>query len=116
GWGARVGAFGSGKKAPVHGGEKAPPTASSTAAHTQGTGFRRVPFSKSSSLQIYARCRRVRKSKKRLNGASRCVELSSRQQLHQETPSARSCTCPLWVRSRHVQCKRPCPLYPRKRP
>src|SRR5262245_51728011 len=22
--------------------------------------------------------------------------------------------CPLWVKSRHVQCKRPCPLYPRK--
>src|SRR5215831_842914 len=24
--------------------------------------------------------------------------------------------CPLWVKSRHVQCNRPCPLYPRKRP
>ena len=23
--------------------------------------------------------------------------------------------CPLWVKSRHVQCNRPCPLYPRKR-
>src|SRR5215472_19230649 len=23
--------------------------------------------------------------------------------------------CPLWVISRHVHCKRPCPLYPRKR-
>ena len=22
--------------------------------------------------------------------------------------------CPLWVKSRHVQCKTPCPLYPRK--
>src|SRR5262249_9856646 len=24
--------------------------------------------------------------------------------------------CPLWVKSRHVQRKKPCPLYPRKRP
>jgi len=23
--------------------------------------------------------------------------------------------CPLWVRSRHVRCTRPCPLYPQKR-
>jgi hypothetical protein len=23
--------------------------------------------------------------------------------------------CPLWVKCRHVQCKRPCPLCPRKR-
>jgi len=23
--------------------------------------------------------------------------------------------CPLWVKSRHVQCKTACPLYPRKR-
>ena len=23
--------------------------------------------------------------------------------------------CPLWVKSRHVQCTKPCPLYPRKR-
>src|SRR5262249_8963092 len=23
--------------------------------------------------------------------------------------------CPLWVKSRHVQCTSPCPLYPRKR-
>src|SRR5262249_43423784 len=23
--------------------------------------------------------------------------------------------CPLWVKSRHMQCKRACPLYPRKR-
>src|SRR5215471_6994677 len=24
--------------------------------------------------------------------------------------------CPLWVRSRHMQCKGRCPLHPRKRP
>ena len=23
--------------------------------------------------------------------------------------------CPLWVKSRHSRCKKPCPLYPRKR-
>src|SRR5262249_53248344 len=23
--------------------------------------------------------------------------------------------CPLWVKSRHMQCKKSCPLYPRKR-
>ena len=23
--------------------------------------------------------------------------------------------CPLWVKSRHLQCKTACPLYPRKR-
>jgi len=23
--------------------------------------------------------------------------------------------CPLWVKSRHIQCTTPCPLYPRKR-
>ena len=24
-------------------------------------------------------------------------------------------SCPLWVKSRHLQCKKACPLYPRKR-
>src|SRR5262245_2765410 len=27
----------------------------------------------------------------------------------------RSDECPLWVKSRHMQCKTACPLYPRKR-
>src|SRR5262245_19304425 len=26
-----------------------------------------------------------------------------------------ACRCPLWVKSRHMQCKRACPLYPQKR-
>src|SRR5215510_11226230 len=34
----------------------------------------------------------------------------------QECPSRRwFCQCPLWVKSGHLQCKKACPLYPRKR-
>jgi hypothetical protein len=33
----------------------------------------------------------------------------------QRTPLKRHGQCPLWVKSRHLQCINPCPLYPRKR-
>src|SRR5262245_60063892 len=38
-----------------------------------------------------------------------------RETTHYHTERSRL-ACPLWVKSRHVQCKRACPLYPRKRP
>ena len=41
-----------------------------------------------------------------------CNSLHPPIEHRQETKSLR---CPLWVKSGHVQCKRPCPLYPRKR-
>ena len=44
--------------------------------------------------------------------------LRQRRLINQPTISATSVgrPCPLWVKSRHMQCKSPCPLYPRKRP
>ena len=32
-----------------------------------------------------------------------------------EGVGCKDCTCPLWVKSGHVQCKMACPLYFRKR-
>ena len=32
-----------------------------------------------------------------------------------DLPDLRAAPCPLWVKSRHVQCDSRCPLYPRKR-
>jgi hypothetical protein len=40
---------------------------------------------------------------------------SARFGLQPAAPPQSSCECPLWVKSRHVQRKRSCPLYPRKR-
>ena len=38
-----------------------------------------------------------------------------RKQIDVDQQARRFCSCPLWVISRHVQCKKTCPLYPRKR-
>jgi hypothetical protein len=38
----------------------------------------------------------------------------NRKILKERAPISQQLQCPLWVKSRHVQCINPCPLYPRK--
>src|SRR5262245_17615207 len=47
----------------------------------------------------------------RCKGANQNNAPGTKNEWHSIAP----CPCPLWVKSRHVQCKTACPLYSRKR-
>ena len=50
-----------------------------------------------------------------LHNLRRCISPPVRRATLNLKASTLRSQCPLWVKSRHVQCKRPCPLYPQKR-
>jgi hypothetical protein len=95
------------KKDVVHQGVKCLPTASS-AAHTQGTGLRHLPFLE----RLVANIHLLSISAEEQETAQRCIldRTIWPTGVHQ-----RRGRCPLWVKSEHLQCKTACPLWANSR-
>src|SRR5262245_60807057 len=79
-----------------------------------------IASAKVASTNTAASSLATQQSEDRLYAGAACVKLqvdcprvSVKIELDHGPINAAS--CPLWVKSRHVHCDRPCPLYPQKR-